>query len=362
MAMRVCFIAPKAYPLFNPQVQRTFGGAEVQMYLLARELAKDDAFDVHFIVADYGQDALEEHVGVLVHKAHRLEDGDVARARAFLSTLIGVDADVYVQRSLHPASALVALLCRFSRRRFVYMVSNDIEVDGRYAHRKGDLYYRVASQVFRLAHTVVVQNSYQEEMLSRRGTTPVLLRSSHPIPTTLQQTAKHMVLWVGRIEERKRPEVFLHLAQENSDRSFVMVASEATGKGAYHEKVSRAARAIPNLVLYSYKPFDEIDRVFREAILLINTSEYEGFPNTFVQAAKNATPILSLGVNPDGFLDKYECGFSCNDDFETLNTRLRLLTSDEKLYKRMAENGFRYAKENHDIEKNIKVLHDLLLG
>jgi hypothetical protein len=26
-AVRVCFISPKAYPLFNPDVKKTFGGA-----------------------------------------------------------------------------------------------------------------------------------------------------------------------------------------------------------------------------------------------------------------------------------------------------------------------------------------------
>ncbi len=52
--IRVCFISPKAYPLFNPNVEAVFGGAEVDLYYLATELAKDDSFTVSFITADYG--------------------------------------------------------------------------------------------------------------------------------------------------------------------------------------------------------------------------------------------------------------------------------------------------------------------
>ena len=62
--IRVCFIAPKAYPLFNPAVKGVLGGAEVDLYFLATELAKDKNFVVTFITADYGQEETETIEGV----------------------------------------------------------------------------------------------------------------------------------------------------------------------------------------------------------------------------------------------------------------------------------------------------------
>ena len=61
---------PKAYPLFNPQIKTVFGGAEVDLYLLATELAKDNDFAVSFITADYGQPPIETIAGVkiILHK------------------------------------------------------------------------------------------------------------------------------------------------------------------------------------------------------------------------------------------------------------------------------------------------------
>jgi hypothetical protein len=38
--IRICFIILRAYPIFNPDVKDVIGGAEVDLYLLATELAK----------------------------------------------------------------------------------------------------------------------------------------------------------------------------------------------------------------------------------------------------------------------------------------------------------------------------------
>ena len=59
----------KAYPLFNPKTNATFGGAEVDLYYLATELAKDPNVTVSFVVADYGQNNLEQHENVQVIKS-----------------------------------------------------------------------------------------------------------------------------------------------------------------------------------------------------------------------------------------------------------------------------------------------------
>ena len=57
--IRVCFISPKVYPIFNRSMSHVFGGAEVDLYMLSTELAKDDHFSVSVIAGDYGQDDIE---------------------------------------------------------------------------------------------------------------------------------------------------------------------------------------------------------------------------------------------------------------------------------------------------------------
>ena len=71
----------------------------------------------------------------------------------------------------------------------------------------------------------------------------------------------------------------------------------------------RLRRDLPkNVTLERHVPLDEIESRFATSTVLINTSDSEGFPNTFLQAAKFATPILSLNVDPDGMLSRKGCG------------------------------------------------------
>ena len=48
--LRVCFVALHAYPVINPDVKGAFGGIETRAWSFAKELAKDQQFEVQFVV------------------------------------------------------------------------------------------------------------------------------------------------------------------------------------------------------------------------------------------------------------------------------------------------------------------------
>ncbi|HQU43858.1 MAG TPA: hypothetical protein PK867_13660, partial [Pirellulales bacterium] len=62
--MKVCFVCPYAYPLFNPDAPGRFGGAEVYAWLFARHLARRPEFEVSFAVFACGQPQHERVEGV----------------------------------------------------------------------------------------------------------------------------------------------------------------------------------------------------------------------------------------------------------------------------------------------------------
>jgi len=332
-----------------------FGGAEVQIRALAKELAKVDGADVHVMVAGTPAPQPEVIDGVSVWTPLAWDSGALSRLTGFVRFVGRTRADVIVQRTISPYSTVIALLCRLRGIRFVYMVANDGETDGTHPVYRRFLSGRFARLAFRLAHAVIVQNEYQQEHAAAiSSSAPALVPSSWPMPPgEVPYDEGSSVLWVSRIDRLyKRPELFLDLAERSPGERFVMIGAPANDQADYFEKVSGRASSMSNVEFVSGIPFEEIDRRYREAKVFINTSSSEGFPNTFLQAAANRTPIISLNIDPSSFIEKHSCGFYCHDDFALMEKRLRELLEDKTLRREQAENAYAYVRKHHDVRKN----------
>ena len=347
--MKFCFISPKSYPLFNPEINATFGGAEVQMFLIASEIAKSSEHDVHAVTADYGQEYCEKRGEITLWKGVNFNTNPLNQAFLLFKTLSRTDCDIYIQRTLTVVSGMIAVWCRLRNKKFIYMVAHDSETDGTHLVFRNPVSSFIAGLAFRLAHILVVQSSTQMKNMEEKDLKPVLLRSGYPIPDNTVEK-EDFILWVGRSEDWKRPELFIRLAEDNPDFRFVMICPSATNSPELSMVIEEKARAVPNLEFIPFVPFSEIEGYFNRAKLFVNTSTQEGFPNTFIQAALAGTPILSMNVNPDGFLDEYRCGVCCEDDYNCVNNSVKTLLSDNTIYDDYSRNAFIYAKNNYGIE------------
>jgi len=345
--IRVCFIAPKAYPLFNPDVKKVFGGAEVDLYLLATELAKDENFVVTFITADYGQKQTETIEGVKIIKSLDFKKNVLPGALRIWRAMRQADADIYLLKTASPGVPLAALFCRLHGKIFAYRTASAEECDGTYA-KKHFFLGRFFNWSLHQAGIIFAQNATDKESLQCTvGVSAVIIPNGHILPT-LQQCRREIILWVGRSDKIKRPGLFIDLAEKMPNEKFVMICQHATGDEKYEELLARAGQA-KNLQFIEHVPFREIGSHFQRAKVFVNTSESEGFPNTFIEACNYAVPILSLKVNPDGFLDKYNCGQCCKDRFEKLIDSLKFMLAENR-YIEPGKNARRYAEQNHDIK------------
>ena len=349
--IKICFVAPKAYPLFNPDaknVKNPFGGSEVDLYLLAAELGKDENFEISFIVADYGQGDVETIENTKVIKSLDFDKNAFSGMLRIWSAMRKADAGIYIIKTASTGVPLVAFFCRLYKRAFVYRTASRYECDGEYTRR-----YPLLGRAFNLslksAKLVFTQNQTDRENLHRTtGVSSIFIRNGHYIER-LSDGNRDIILWAGRSDSEKRPGLFLDLAEQFPGEKFVMLCPKALNDQNYGQLVARA-KTIKNLEFFPLVPFQKTSDYFRQAKVFVCTSQAEGFPNTYIQAWINAVPVLSLDVNPDGIFNKFGCGICCKGDFGRFYESLWFMLAENK-YAELGCNGRKYVEEYHDIKK-----------
>jgi len=357
--IKVCFIAPKAYPIFNPAIREVFGGAQLDLYLLATELAKDSAFAVSFITADYGQKLVEVIENVRVIKSFKFRHNSVSATWRLLKAMWIIDADIYFLKASAAGAFLIAAYAKLRGRTFIYRTASQGECDGTYIkqHLFAGMLFKWA---MKWARYVLVQNETDGINIKRTmGITSIHIPNGHRITNT-STVAKDCILWVGRSAKVKRPELFIKLARQFPSEHFVMICQKNIDDTEYSSLVTAAA-AVQNLEFLKHVPFEQVNNYFLRAKVLVNTSDSEGFPNTFIQAGVGKVAILSLNVNPDGFLDKYGCGKFSKGDWQNFTDMLAQLLVPATAAEYCA-NTRRYVEEKHNITVLIKEYKELIKG
>ncbi len=351
-SVSVCFVMPKAYPLFNSEVEAVFGGSEVDLYYLATELARDEGFRVSFVVADYGQLDIEKRENVELIKSVNFNRNSLLGAFAIWKALKRADAQIYMMKTASAGTPLVARFCKNNSCRFVYRTAHRYECDGTYLRR-----HRFLGKAFtwslRQGSAVFAQNGDDARLLEETtGVESRVIPNGHRLPGQDAAQGRESILWVGRTADFKKPELFIKLAKLFSKEKFVMICQEATGDSGYGQ-LRRAADEVGNLKFLPRVGFHEVGGYFQRAKVLVNTSDSEGFPNTFIQACGSGAAILSLNVNPDNFLGRYNCGRCVGGDWELMVKKLGEMT-EGAWAEELGRNGRRYAEENHDITKIVE--------
>ena len=344
----VCFVSPKAYGLFDPSVQTNFGGAEVDLYMLATELAKDPAFSVSFITADYGQPAELVLENVRLLKSLDFNKNPLDGAFRIWRALKKADAQLCLIKTASAGVPLVSAFCRLRHRRFLYRTAHRRECDGTY-RKDHPILGRLFNRSLRRATCVFAQNQEdQDSLLQTTGVHSVVIPNGHRInpPAAVNRNS---ILWVGRSAGFKHPQRLLELAGRFPNERFVMICRPATGDRKYGQFQKEAA-AVQNLEFHTNADFFKMDAYFDAAKVLVNTSDAEGFPNTFIQAAKAGAAILTWKVNPDQFLTQYQCGLACGGSMDKLTEGLAFLLENRR-YIEIGQNGVNYCREHHDISK-----------
>jgi glycosyltransferase involved in cell wall biosynthesis len=295
-------VAPKAYPLLagDENIQQ-IGGAEMQQVIVAKWLAAR-GFRVSMVCLDFGQKDMLEVEGITVFRAFRSEAGIPIlrflwpRLTSLWNCLQQANADIYYQRTANVWTGVMVAFCKCHGKKSVFAAANnpDLEPDTpmiRYARDRW-----IYSYGLRHVDRIFVQNDEQARLCRiNLGREAVKVPNCYAVPKRQSADAAEggYILWVSTIRERKRPELLLELAQALPNLQFKMIGGPGY-EPALFESIKTRAGNIRNLQFLGFVPYSRIDEQFDSAILLVNTSKSEGFPNTFLQAWARAIPTISF--------------------------------------------------------------------
>lgn len=310
------------------------GGETVQHVLLARAW-RDLGLDVSIIVHDQGQPRTTTIDGIRVVSSFRPSAGMPVlrfvhpRATSVMRAMRSIDADLYYQS---PASAWTGITVWSAKRlgkMSVVRIASDLDcVRGKQAIR-----YRRDRWLFDYgvlnASLVSAQTDHQQDLLREHyGIRSEVLNIAVEPPSEAVPPSKDIdVLWVGNMRAVKRPDLVIELARRLPQYRFVLIGGSVPLHRQYFDEIVSAAKEVPNVLVTGLVAYPEVGSWFARSRLHLNTSDIEGFPNTFAQAWVRELPVVSF-FDPGGVIERRKLGRKCNSLDEMAATLDALLRND----------------------------------
>jgi glycosyltransferase involved in cell wall biosynthesis len=351
------------------------GGAQYQIKCLLDYLRILDHYEIHYVARRVPNE--QELDGYTIHRIGTGQSvprfGYAADALELYRTLRRLRPAVIYQRIGCAYTGIAAEYTRRNECSLVWHAANDTDVQrGLKVTKRHALRDRIdralLSHGIRRADRIVTQTDHQARLLFQHfGRQPdAVIANFHPDPTEIiDKSGPPRIVWVANLKRSKQPDAFLRLALALRDLGgarFVMIGAGAvrSGNSPWHDLVKQHIAAAPNVEYRGPLPQEAVNAELAKAHIFVNTSLYEGFANTFIQAWMRRATVVSLNVNPDGIFDGDAIGFHAGSE-ERLAGIVRRLIADPELRDSVARRASAYAMEFHSM-KNAQHLEEIIRG
>lgn len=334
---KICFVESQSYTVFSSDKDKmSSGGESVQHTLLAREFAAQ-GWQVGMVSKDVGQTDGQIVNGVQVWKTYR-QDSGLPFVRFFYPrlytnwrALARADADIYFQSCAGLMTGVVARFVARRRRKMIFRVAHDADCIPGQQLVKNNRDRKIYEYGLKCADLISVQSEVQASTLKDNyGLDSVLVNMIAEMPPGEPEIDRDIdVLWVNNFRAFKRPELVCEIARKMPDVSFTIIGGEIRAYKDLYRRVEEEARSLPNVNFVGPVPYSEVNSYFSRAKLFLNTSDSEGFPNSFLQALVRQVPIVTF-FDPDGLIRANDIGVSVESQDSFHEPLAELLKSDDR--------------------------------
>ena len=212
---------------------------------------------------------------------------------------------------------------------------------------------------------LIVQTRHQKRLIKQNFNIicDAIIPNFHPYPKEIIQKGNPVkVVWIANFKVIKQPDIFIRLARDlhkmQIKAEFIMIGNPATITGNvwqnWQQSLEDEISKVPILKYIGGQSTDEVEKILAQSDILVNTSQFEGFSNTFIQAWMRYVPVVSLNSNPNDLLSDGKMGFISKTYNQLCKDVLRLI-NDSQLRTWMGEYARAYALKHFSMDNATKV-------
>lgn len=316
MRRSVCFVGYFNLPILARGFEQyRTGGEEVQQTLLARALAAR-GYRVSMVVGDYGQPDGQQWHGITTYKTYTPEAGVPGlrflhpRWTSLHAAMQRADADVYY---VSPAGVQLGQVVMFAQRhgkRVIFRSAHDANCSPKTLMIKLWRDRRLYEYGLLRADAVLAQTEPQQRMLRENYglATEVAVMMVDPPGREIPFAERDVdVLWVNNLRRFKRADRFVDLASLLPGRRLHMVGGAVPGFADVHQALTRDLQRVPQVKWHGAVPYHDVNDLYERARVFVNTSDTEGFPNSYLQAWIRGAPVVAF-FDPGGVIAREGLG------------------------------------------------------
>lgn len=273
--------------------------------------------------------------------------------------------DCIIQACAGLNTGIMAYISKRLNIPFFYRCTSDIDADDRYK-RKLLKYEQIAYQYgIKQARAIICQNKYQYLHFKHRYPkieSYILPNPFYKIPElpTVPFFDRTYIAWLGVFRKEKNLPLLYEIARKCPEMVFKITGTPEKNLDGNTKKALIGLGELTNVEFTGYLPRRDIPQFLSKAIALLNTSHYEGFSNTFLEAFAVGTPVIALEkVDPNLIIAKNKLGFSVKDESD-FSKIIKNLTNNKQQYDAISSKGKEYVRINHDPAILAKKLIEIL--
>lgn len=275
--------------------------------------------------------------------------------------------DFIIQGGATSHTGILMLISKLLKIPFVHRIANDPDVDERIykmVHKREIFWYKLG---VKYADFIITQNSYQYQKLQEKFPEKKIYKISNPFEIVtksddiLPRKSRKYVAWVGNFRYMKNLPCLVKIVKTNPNINFKIAGRQHRDADSETIDAINKMRKLENVEFVGYLTRTEIIKFFLESIALLNTSYFEGFSNTFLEAWSCGVPVISTKfVNPDQIINTFNIGKIAENHKLLSDCLSEVIKLSNEEYNILTKRCYNYVVEYHDPSKLAEQLINFL--